>query len=325
MTADEPAAVVWSLDEIEPEPSVVTIGNFDGVHRGHRSLLHRTVDAALDRGVRSVAITFDPHPAAVLRPGSEPPGLCSLDERVARLGDAGVDLVVVLPFTRELSQLTPDHFVERVLAERLRAARVVVGTNFRFGHKAAGDVVALLTAGEYHGFDVEAVALRDLDGEPLSSSAIRSALYDGEVRWVTGALGRPYSLAGEVVEGDGRGRTIGVPTANVEVPPGRAIPGNGVYAGHATAGGRQWRCVTNIGVRPTFDAGDTPTVEAHLIDVEEPLDLYGSELEVTFEHRLRGEQRFTGVDELVTQIRADVEAARLQLVASDDEGPQPPG
>ncbi len=324
MTTDDTASVVRSLDDVEPDPSVVTIGNFDGVHRGHRTLLHRTVDAALDRGVRSVAITFDPHPAAVLRPGSEPPGLCSLDQRIERLIEAGVDLVVVLPFTQELSQLTPEHFVERVLVERLRASRVVVGTNFRFGHKAKGDVVALLTTGEYHGFDVEAVALRDLDGEPLSSSAIRSALYDGEVRWVTGALGRPYSLAGEVVAGDGRGQTIGIPTANIEVSPGRAVPGNGVYAGHATVGDRRWRCVTNIGVRPTFGADDTPTVEAHLLDVEGPLDLYGTVLDVTFEHRLRGEQRFNGVDELVAQIRADVDAARLQLVASDEEPAEPP-
>ena len=324
MTTDDTASVVRSLDDVEPDPSVVTIGNFDGVHRGHRTLLHRTVDAALDRGVRSVAITFDPHPAAVLRPGSEPPGLCSLDQRIERLIETGVDLVVVLPFTQELSQLTPEHFVERVLVERLRASRVVVGTNFRFGHKAKGDVVALLTTGEYHGFDVEAVALRDLDGEPLSSSAIRSALYDGEVRWVTGALGRPYSLAGEVVAGDGRGQTIGIPTANIEVSPGRAVPGNGVYAGHATVGDRRWRCVTNIGVRPTFGADDTPTVEAHLLDVEGPLDLYGTVLDVTFEHRLRGEQRFNGVDELVAQIRADVDAARLQLVASDEEPAEPP-
>jgi len=325
VTIADTASVVRSLDDVQPDPSVVTIGNFDGVHRGHRTLLHRTVDAALDRGVRSVAITFDPHPAAVLRPGTEPPGLCSLDQRVERLLEAGVDLVVVLPFTRELSELTPERFVERVLVERLHAARVVVGTNFRFGYKAQGDVVALLTAGDHHGFDVEAVALRDLDGEPLSSSAIRSALDDGEVRFVTGALGRPYSLAGEVVAGDGRGRTIGIPTANVEVPPGRAVPANGVYAGHATAGDRRWRCVTNIGVRPTFDVGDTPTVEAHLLDVEGPLDLYGMVLDVTFEHRLRGEQRFAGVDELVAQIRADVEAARRQLVASADaERQQPP-
>jgi riboflavin kinase/FMN adenylyltransferase len=311
--------MVTSLEEVDPTPSVVTIGNFDGVHRGHRSLLHRTVDAALDRDVRAVVITFDPHPAAVLRPGSEPPTLCTLDQRIERLLDAGMDLVVVLPFTRELSELSPEAFVERVLVDRLQASRVVVGTNFRFGHQARGDVVSLLTAGEKHGFDVEAVALRDVDGEPLSSSAVRAALHDGEVRWVTGALGRPYSLGGEVVAGDGRGRTIGIPTANVDVAEGRVVPANGVYAGHATLGEQRWRCVTNIGIRPTFGIGDLPAVEVHLIDVEEPLDLYGEHLEVTFEHRLRSEQRFAGVDELVTQIRADIDAARLQLITSDDD------
>lgn len=318
MTAGTRSSVVRSLDQVDPGPSAVTIGNFDGVHRGHTGLVRRTVEIAAERGVRAVAITFDPHPTAVLRPGSEPPSLCSLEQRITRLLAAGLDLVVVLSFTRKLSELSPETFVERVLVDRLEATGVVVGTNFRFGHRAAGDVAALVTAGEAHGFDVEAVALRDLDGAPLSSTAIRAALYDGEIRWVAAALGRPYSLDGEVVAGDGRGRTIGVPTANVAVDPHRVIPANGVYAGHATHGQRRWRCVTNIGVRPTFDLGDAPTVETHLIDVEEPLDLYGEVLEVTFEHRLRAEQRFASVDDLVAQIRLDVESARLQLMA--DEG-----
>ncbi len=301
--------VARGLDEVTRAPSVVTIGNFDGVHRGHQVLLRRTVDAALSRGVRSVAITFDPHPAAVLRPGNGPRTLASLEERIDLLQAAGIDLVVVLPFTRELSQLTPEGFVERVLVERLQAVRVVVGTNFRFGHRAAGDVVALLEAGESHGYDVEAVAVRDLDDAPISSSAIRAALEDGQVAWATRALGRPYRLDGEVVRGDGRGRSIGVPTANLAVPADRVVPANGVYVGHAEVGDRRWRCVTNVGVRPTFDAGELVTVETHLLDVDDP-DLYGERLTVTFEHRLRGERRFDSVDELVTQIRRDVAAAR---------------
>jgi riboflavin kinase / FMN adenylyltransferase len=312
--------VADGLDEVEPEPSAVTIGNFDGVHRGHQLLLHRTVEAATARDVRSVAVTFEPHPAAVLRPGSEPPTLGSLEERVELLLESGVDQVVILPFTRELSELTPQAFAETVLSERLRVTRVVVGTNFRFGKGAEGDVVSLVELGEVYGFDVEAVLVRELDGEPISSTAIRRALADGDVRSAARALGRPYGVRGEVVRGDGRGRTIGIPTANVGLPPERAIPAHGVYAGHARAGEVSWPCVTNVGVRPTFDAGDVPTVEAHLIDVADDLDLYGRPLAVTFEHRLRGEQRFDSVDELVARIQADVAEARIWLSGGPETG-----
>jgi riboflavin kinase / FMN adenylyltransferase len=309
------AAALW-LDDVEPEPSVVTIGNFDGVHRGHRTLLHRTVDAALARGVRSIAVTFEPHPAAVLRPGSEPARLTSQEERAELLRDAGIDLVVLLPFTRELAALEPEAFIASVLAERLQATRVVVGTNFRFGRGAAGDVAVLVEEGDRHGFDVEAVAVRNLDEVAISSTSIRDALHRGDLAWASEALGRPYQLRGEVVRGDGRGRAIGIPTANLDVPAGRLVPPHGVYAGHASAGGTWWRCVTNVGVRPTFDVGDTPTVETHLIDAGD-VDLYGQMLTVTFEHHLRGEQRFEGVEALIAQIRRDVDEARAWLDAHD--------
>lgn len=312
------AAAQW-LDDVEPEPSVVTIGNFDGVHRGHLTLLHRTVDAALARGVRSIAVTFEPHPAAVLRPGSEPARLTSQDERAELLSNAGIDLVVMLPFTRELAALEPEAFIARVLAERLRATRVVVGTNFRFGRGAAGDVAVLVEEGGRHGFDVEAVAVRDLDGVAISSTSIRDALQRGDLAWASEALGRPYQVGGEVVRGDGRGRSIGIPTANLDVPAGRLVPSHGVYAGHASAGGTWWRCVTNVGVRPTFDAGDTPTVETHLMDAGD-VDLYGQALTVTFEHHLRGEQRFASVDELVARIHADIEDAAARLTAEPTPG-----
>ncbi len=306
-----PEGACW-LDEVTPAPSVVTIGNFDGVHRGHRTLLHRTVEAGLAREVRTVAVTFEPHPAAVLRPGSEPPRLTSPEERAELLLDAGIDLVVLLPFTRELAALEPAAFVRRVLADRLQATRVVVGTNFRFGRGASGDVTVLVEQGEHHGFDVEAVAVRDLDDAPISSTSIRDALGRGDVAWATSALGRPYQVRGEVVRGDGRGRSIGIPTANVAVTADRLVPPHGVYAGHASAGGERWRCVTNVGVRPTFDAGDVPTVEAHLLDAD-GVDLYGQPLSVTFEHHLRGERRFAGPDELVAQIHLDIEEARALL------------
>jgi riboflavin kinase / FMN adenylyltransferase len=310
-----PPPVAHDLDEVVPGPSVVTIGNFDGVHRGHRVLLRRAVDAAHEAAVRSVAVTFDPHPAAVLRPGTEPAAIGSLDDRTAALLEVGIDLVVVLPFTRELSQLTAQEFLERVLVDRLEATKVIVGTNFRFGHKAAGDVVTLADAGDTHGFAVEAVTLLELDGSPISSSELRRRIgQDGDLAWANAAIGRPFRLAGQVVRGDQRGRSIGFPTANIEVPSGRLLPATGVYAGIATLdGGLRYAAVTNVGTRPTFD-GEGVTVEVHLLDAD--LDLYDRPLEVSFLHRLRGEQRFDGVDALQAQIGRDAEAAR-GLVAAD--------
>jgi riboflavin kinase/FMN adenylyltransferase len=305
---DGPTAVARGLEEVVPGPSVVTIGNFDGVHRGHRVLLRRAVDAAHDVGVRAVAITFDPHPAAVLRPGSEPLGIQPLDRRIDELLSVGVDLVLVLPFTRELSSLEPGEFVERVLVDRLEAVKVIVGANFRFGHKASGDVVTLSDAGERHGFALEAVTLLELDGAPISSSEVRRRIgEDGDMRWANRALGRAFTLAGEVVRGDQRGRTIGFPTANIEIPGDRLLPANGVYAGIATVGDARFAAVTNVGTRPTFD-GEGVTVEVHLLDAD--VDLYGEHLEVSFVHWLRGERRFDGVDALREQIAEDASRAR---------------
>lgn len=303
-------AVHHGLEAVPAAPSVVTIGNFDGVHRGHRVLLRRAVDTARDRGVRSVVVTFDPHPAVVLRPGSQPPALQTTDQRVAALVDAEPDVVVVLPFTTELAARTPAGFVTSVLHERLRAVRVIVGTNFRFGHRAVGDVVTLVEQGEVHGFEVEAVALLELDGRPISSTAVREHLQAGEVDWVRRALGRATTLTGRVVPGDGRGTTIGVPTANLALPVGLALPADGVYAGHAEVAGERLPAVTNVGRRPTFD-GQGRTVEVHLIGTGR--DLYDRELAISFETRLRGERRFDGPEALVAQIRADIAAARGHL------------
>lgn len=319
---DDPLAVAFSLDDVVPGPSVVTIGNFDGVHRGHRVLLGRAVGAAAEADARSVAVTFEPHPAAVLRPGTEPPRIQSLPARISALRDAGVDLVLVLPFTRELAALTPEAFVERVLVQRLRSRRVIVGTNFRFGHKAAGDVVTLAAAGETHGFTAEAVTLLELDGVALSSSEVRQRVAAGDLPFVTRALGRPFSLAGEVVAGQRRGRTIGFPTANVEVAPDRLLPGHGVYAGTATVtsptgGADTFGAVTNVGTRPTFD-GEGVTVEVHLLDADR--EIYGHHLEVRFLERIRGERRFDGVDALREQITRDAEAARRIVAGQGGQG-----
>ncbi|MEX2550112.1 MAG: bifunctional riboflavin kinase/FAD synthetase [Nitriliruptoraceae bacterium] len=299
--------IASSLDDLDHQPSAVTIGNFDGVHRGHQVLLRRAVQAGQQLGVRSVAVTFDPHPAAVLRPDAAPPQLQSLEARIQALSETGVDAVLVLPFTPRLAASSPSEFVADVLASQLQSVKVVVGTNFRFGAKAAGDVVTLVELGEIHGFVPEAVTLLEIDGRRISSSAVREHLLDGDLAWALAALGRPHELPGRVVAGEGRGRRIGFPTANLAVPDDLVVPAFGVYAGHVRLDGRVHPAVTNVGVRPTFH-GKERTIEAHLLDQE--LDLYGRDLTVTFEHRIRGERRFDGPDELVARIRMDVDQAR---------------
>ncbi|MEX2324808.1 MAG: bifunctional riboflavin kinase/FAD synthetase [Nitriliruptoraceae bacterium] len=297
--------VAYQLADVDVGPSVVTIGNFDGVHRGHQVLLRRTVDAGLSRDIRSVAITFDPHPAVVVRPGSQPKRLTTLDDKIELLRDHGVDLVVVLPFTRQISMLSPQQFIQHVLIDQFDCRRVIIGTNFRFGTGASGDIVTMSEDGR---FEVEGVSIQHIGGKPVSSSAIRDALAAGDVEFASAALGRPYRLAGEVVRGDGRGRTIGVPTANLAVPEDLAVPANGVYAGRATVDNRDYLAAVNIGVRPTVAADNARTVEAHLIDFTG--DLYGRSVPVTFEQRLRAEQSFPSVDALVAQIHRDIEHAR---------------
>ena len=294
--------------------SVVTIGNFDGVHRGHRTLIARTTAEATQRGARAVALTFDPHPAAVLRPDAVPAALQSLEERTALLRESGCDEVVVVPFDAAFAAQGPEEFVDRLLVDRLAAEIVVVGTNFRFGRAAAGDVALLIALGEQRGFGVEAIGLVDLGDGPVSSSALRSQLAAGDVEVVARGLGRPFSLTGEVVHGEGRGRTIGIPTANVAVAEGRALPGDGVYACWAgSEGGGRTPAVVNVGWRPTF-AGTSRSVEAHLL-VDDGPDLYGQRLTLEFVARVRGEQRFEGSEALVARIHEDIRMARELLLA----------
>lgn len=304
--------VVRTAREVPPAPSVVTIGVFDGVHRGHQAIIRRAVEQARERGCRSVAVTFDRHPEEVVRPDAVPSYLQTLDARVSALRAQGLDLVHVLRFDRELSELSPEAFVAEVLAGPLGAVAVVVGANFRFGYRAAGDVATLEAAGREHGFHVDAVALLGGEDGTISSTAIRERLRAGDVEWAAWALGRPYSIEGEVGRGEGRGRTIGIPTANIAVVPGLEVPAVGVYAGRARVvpEGDAVACVTNIGSRPTFEGRDV-TIESHLIDTE--IDLYGTQLSVSFVARLRDEQRFDGPDHLVAQIRRDIERARELL------------
>jgi riboflavin kinase/FMN adenylyltransferase len=292
--------------------AVVTIGNFDGVHRGHRALIGRAVAEAERLGAPVVALTFHPHPAAVLRPDAVPPALQSIEERVASLREHGCDRVEVLPFDAALAKRTAEEFVTELLVARLSAAVVVVGANFRFGAGAAGDVSALRTLGAAHGFTVEAVDLVDLGDGPVSSSVLRTLVAAGDIEAVTRGLGRVFMLEGEVVRGEGRGRTIGVPTANVAVAEGRALPADGVYACWATPEGEApVPAVVNIGWRPTF-GGTSRTVEAHLL-VDGAPDLYGRRLRLGFVARIRGEERFDGPEALVARIGDDVATAERLL------------
>jgi riboflavin kinase / FMN adenylyltransferase len=265
-------------------------------------------------------VTFDPHPDEVVRPGSHPPLLCTLRRRVQLLSDLGADAACVLPFTLEFSQLSPDEFVRTVLAERLHARRVVIGDNFRFGHRAAGDVALLAELGEKDDFIAEGVPLLTEDGVRISSSLIRDRLADGDVAGAARALGRPHRVEGVVVRGAQRGRTLGIPTANLETPPHTAIPADGVYAGWLATldetglETQRWPAAISVGTNPTFD-GQHRVVEAYALDRDD-LDLYGTHVAVDFANRLRGMARFDSVDELIAQMRIDIDQARA-LVAGD--------
>src|SRR5215469_3614345 len=279
--------------------SEVTIGEFDGVHRGHQWIVSHATTAASELGLPVVVVTFDPHPDEVIRPGSHPPLLCTASRRSQLLADLGVDAVCVLAFTLEFSRLGPDEFVRTVLVERLRAARVVVGANFRFGHKAAGDVALLAELGEKYDFTAEGVPLLTEDGVRISSSLIRERLAAGDVAGAAHALGRPHRVEGVVVRGAQRGRTLGIPTANLETPPHTAVPADGVYAGwlasldETGAQVERWPAAISVGTNPTFD-GQHRVVEAYALDRDD-LDLYGVHVAVDFTARLRGMARFDTV------------------------------
>jgi riboflavin kinase/FMN adenylyltransferase len=293
---------------------VATIGVFDGVHRGHQRTVGRAVEIATERGLPAVVITFDPHPDEVIRPGSHPPYLTSYRRQAELLADLGADAMCVLPFNLEFSRLTPDEFVHTVLSERLHATAVVVGEDFRFGHKAAGDVATLAELGEKYDFTAEGVPLLVADGVTISSTYIREQLRLGDVAAAAAALGRPHRVEGVVVRGHQRGRGLGFPTANVESPARAAIPGDGVYAGWLRAldldgtETERWPAAISVGTNPTFGEG-ARTVEAYALDRDD-LDLYGVHAAIDFTARLRGTVRFDSIDDLIIQMRTDVDQAR---------------
>jgi riboflavin kinase / FMN adenylyltransferase len=292
-------------------PTAVTIGVFDGVHQGHRALLGRVAEEAAARGLLPGAITFDRHPMAVVRPGSHPKLLSTLCQRVALLGDSGMKFVLVLPFTPKLSRMAAEEFAVKVLLEAVSARVVVVGANFRFGHRATGDSRLIAELARPREVDVVAVSLDTEAGEAVSSTRIRSALADGDVETAARLLGRPFAVEGHVVRGAGRGRLLGVPTANLRVPARLALPGKGVYAGHLRVeGGDPLPAVSNVGVSPQFGATDL-RVETYVIDFEG--DLYDRRVRVSFEHRLRDETVFPDVEALVSQMHDDIALARRLL------------
>jgi riboflavin kinase/FMN adenylyltransferase len=293
-------------------PTVVTVGMFDGVHRGHRALLDRVAAEAAARSLPAAAVTFDRHPLAVLRPGTEPPLLTTLDRKVELLGQAGTTTVLVLEFTRELSQVPAEAFAAEVLFDALAARAVVVGENFRFGHKAAGDPDLLADLGRPRGVEVVAVPLHADGDQVVSSTRVRAELAAGDVAAAAASLGRPYAVEGTVVVGDRRGRPLlGIPTANLAVPEGIALPADGVYAGHLTdqADGITRPAAISVGTNPQF--GTERRVEAHVLDFDG--DLYGHRVSVDFTHHLRGQAVFVTTDELIAQMHADIDQARRLL------------
>ncbi len=305
---------IWrSVDEVPNDlgRTIVTIGNYDGVHLGHRHVLARARARADELTADTVVVvTFDPHPMAVLRPEHVPPVLTSVETRTRLLEEAGVDAVLVIPFDREIAAWSPAEFIDRVLVDALHARAVVVGANFRFGARAAGDVATLLAAGVEHDFVVEGVTL---DGGPQvwSSTYVRECLSTGDVAGAAEALGRPFTVRGTVIRGDQRGRELGFPTANVPTPVEGAAPADGVYAGWLTRldTAERFPAAISVGTNPTFDGERERRVESYVLDRDD-LDLYGVEVLVEFVERLRGMVKFEGIEALIETMHDDVRRAR---------------
>jgi riboflavin kinase/FMN adenylyltransferase len=306
--------IIRGLAQYPPDapPSVVAQGTFDGIHLGHQAVIRTAVERARARSAQAVALTFDPLPVAVLRPAEAPPEILSLAERLERIAALGPDLTLVIPFTLEFSRVEADAFVRDVLAGLLRAREVVVGFNHTFGRGAAGTPELLQTLAAPLGIRVHVVPPLTVAGVLVSSSSVREALRQGDVRRAAGLLGRPYTVRGRVARGAMRGRDLGFPTANLTPPP-PGLLASGVYAGRAAWDGESAPAVINIGIRPTF-AESSPVIEAHLLDTN--ADLYDRLLTLAFVARIRDERKFPSVEALRAQIAADVAAARSLLAAT---------
>lgn len=313
-------------------PSVVTIGNFDGVHRGHQQVLSQLIRTARLNQARAVAITFDPHPAQVHRPESAPELIMGLEDKLAALGELGLDAVLVMKYSLELASLTPEEFVSSVLVDALKASHVVIGHDTRFGRGNSGDLETMKELGEKLGFEVQVISEFGSEGYPVhqardggpsdrrcSSSWVREALRQGDVATAAAVLGRPHRMRGEVVHGAARGRDLGFPTANLSATASGYIPADGIYAGWLVdQAGTRWPAAISVGSNPTFD-GVSRQVEAHVIDrpeeAVEDFDLYGQSVVVEFVARLRGMVAYRGPEALVEQMRLDVVQAHGLLFA----------
>jgi riboflavin kinase/FMN adenylyltransferase len=307
------------LESIEaPEAgTAVTIGTFDGIHLGHRALIARTVSTAQENGLASAVVTWDRHPNSTLRPDHVPPLLTSQERKVELFQDLKQDLLVVLPFTRELSLWPPERFAKEVLSARLGAKSIVVGRGWKFGHGGAGDVSLLSELGRDLGFEVQAIDLESAAGGPVSSSRVREAVARGDLELARELLLRPFDIDGVVEHGDDRGKSLGFPTANLSVDPLIVRPPRGVYAGRARVENNWHVAAINVGVNPTFggDPDINPIrIEAYLIDFDD--DLYGRTIRVEFWTRLRDEQNFGTADALIEQMQKDVAETRA-LVEAD--------
>ena len=294
--------------------TVVTIGTFDGVHLGHRALINQAIAAAGERGLASCVLTWDRHPAVTLRPDKAPPALASPERKIELIEELGPDLLVVLPFDADLAAMEAKDFATEVVARGLHSRLVLVGEGWRFGRKAAGDTVMLDEIGRNEGFEVTPVTLEQIDGDKVSSTRVRRAVSEGDLALARDLLGRSFEIDGEVGHGDHRGKSLGVPTANVMPDPTLVRPPRGVYAGRARVGGVWYSAAINVGVNPTFggDEATTPVrVEAYLLDFD--ADLYGQWIRVEFWQRLRDELRFDSKEALIEQMHRDIEQTRALI------------
>lgn len=298
---------------------VVTIGVFDGVHRGHASIIERAVAEARAKDVPSVLVTFVPHPSEVVRPGSHPPLLTTMVRRAELVERLGIDVFCALPFTLEFSQMAPERFVHQTLVEKLHAVSVIVGDNFRYGHRAAGDIALLQKLGESWGFSATGVPLLRDGDIPLSATYVRTCVQAGDMRTAAAVLGRPHRLDGIVERGDQRGRELGFPTANLRTEQWAAVPADGIYAGRVFRLDEWGRTLDQLGIvaisvgtNPTFEVRQR-RVEAFVLDFSG--DLYGQALGVEFVERLRGMEKFDGIEPLIAQMNDDVKRTRELLIS----------
>ena len=302
---------IQSLEGVQLQDTWLTIGTFDGVHRGHQEIVRNLVSQAHADGSRAVVLTFYPHPAVVIGKRQSPSYLTTPEERASLLGELGVDFVITFPFTPPVAQLNAQEFIT-LIKSHIGMKHLIVGPDFALGRDRVGDIKYLSDAGLNLGYTVSPIKPYELEGEIVSSSRIRGALREGHIELVNQLLGRPYFVRGQVVPGDGRGHTIGIPTANLSMWTERALPKTGVYVTQGMINGSVYGAVTNIGVRPTFSSDhERLQGEAHVLDFNERI--YGHEIQLDFISHIRDEQKFSGIDALVSQIQQDIKQAKSIL------------